>query len=271
MPTPTTTQLGSSVPAASPGSGLNEKTRQLLIRQNKELEKSAGKTATPAPATDSGKIDPYARAREVLRNQPNSTKDAPVSPAVAVPSPSAPASPAIVTPPPSVAVPQPAPATVPAAAVPSTQPSSEPNRNDAVLERAREILRQQKASSQTAVGTSVPATVTPAPAARTSAPAAVDTAVVHARALEALHAQEAAEKKTTPVAIAKPTVSSEKPTPVVKPTTPAQPVQNAPVVQAAPSVKTKKEKLADLLELYKADKITPSQYQEQRAKIIAEP
>jgi hypothetical protein len=281
MPTPTTTQLGSSVPAASPGSGLNEKTRQLLIRQNKELEKSAGKTPTPAPATDSGKIDPYARAREVLRNQPNSTKDAPVSPAVAAPNPSAPASPAIVTPPASAVVRQAAPAAVPAAVVSDAQPSSTPNRNDAVLERAREILRQQKASTQTAVGTVAPAAVTPAPAApvasqpapapRTAAPAAVDAAVVHARALEALHAQEAAEKKTTPVAVAKPTGSAEKPAPIMKPAAPAQPVQNAPVVQAAPSVKTKKEKLADLLELYKADKITPSQYQEQRAKIIAEP
>jgi hypothetical protein len=260
---------------------LNEKTRQLLIRQNKELEKSAGKTTTPAPATDSGKIDPYARAREVLRNQPNSTKDAPVSPAVAAPSPSAPASPAIVTPPPSVAVPQAAPATVPATVVSTSQPSPAANRNDAVLERAREILRQQKASSQTAIGTSAPSPVTlapaapvasqPAPTPHTAAPAAVDTAVVHARALEALHAEEAAEKKTTPAVVVKPEVSAEKPAPVMKPAAPAQPVQNAPVVQATPSVKTKKEKLADLLELYKADKITPSQYQEQRAKIIAEP
>ncbi|MDB6038905.1 MAG: hypothetical protein JWM99_2746, partial [Verrucomicrobiales bacterium] len=52
---------------------------------------------------------------------------------------------------------------------------------------------------------------------------------------------------------------------------PAPAVESTPIVQAAPAAKTKKEKLADLLELYKADKITPGQYQEERAKIIAEP
>lgn len=293
MPTPTVPALSSSVPAESPGSGLSEKTRQLLIRQNKELEKSAGKTATPAPANDSGKIDPYARAREVLRNQPNSTKDAPVSPSIAAPSASAPASPAIVAtpvPPPS-APEQVAPAALPSTVVvaPQTQPASD--RNDAVLERAREILRQQKASSQTVSATSTPATATSAPASpvsaqpvaapRTDTPAAVDTAVVHARALEALHAQENAEKKSAPPvaakstpAVQKPAPSSEKPATAVKPETvmkPAPTVQPSPVVQTAPAAKTKKEKLADLLELYKADKITPSQYQEERAKIIAEP
>lgn len=38
---------------------------------------------------------------------------------------------------------------------------------------------------------------------------------------------------------------------------------------AAP--KTKRQKLAELLERYKADKITPIQYHEERAKIVAEP
>jgi hypothetical protein len=35
--------------------------------------------------------------------------------------------------------------------------------------------------------------------------------------------------------------------------------------------KTKQQRLADLLELYKADKLTPAQYQAERAKIMAEP
>jgi len=41
---------------------------------------------------------------------------------------------------------------------------------------------------------------------------------------------------------------------------------------AAPATpKTKVEKLEDLLELYKADKITSADYQDQRAKLLAEP
>ncbi|MDB6037616.1 MAG: hypothetical protein JWM99_1457 [Verrucomicrobiales bacterium] len=287
-PVPATAVLSSSVPAEAPGSGLNEKTRRLLIRQNKELEKSAGKTATPAPASDSGQIDPYARAREVLRNQPNSTKDAPVSPSIATPSTSAPASPAIVvvTPPAAqLSAPvQAAPAALPSTVITTPQPPSSPDRSDAVLERAREILRQQKASNQTVTGNAAPPAVAPAPAAptasqptpplRTEAPAEVDTAVVHARALEALHAQENAEKKSIPPVATKPVPPAEKPVPVVKAPAVAKPapaVESTPIVQAAPAAKTKKEKLADLLELYKADKITPGQYQEERAKIIAEP
>jgi hypothetical protein len=43
----------------------------------------------------------------------------------------------------------------------------------------------------------------------------------------------------------------------------------APVVRKEPT--TKAEKLTDLLDQYKADKITPKQYQERRAKILAEP
>jgi hypothetical protein len=35
--------------------------------------------------------------------------------------------------------------------------------------------------------------------------------------------------------------------------------------------KTKQQKLSDLLELYKADKLTPAEYHAQRAKILSEP
>ena len=35
--------------------------------------------------------------------------------------------------------------------------------------------------------------------------------------------------------------------------------------------KTKQQRLAELLELYKADKVSPSEYHAQRAKILSEP
>ena len=43
----------------------------------------------------------------------------------------------------------------------------------------------------------------------------------------------------------------------------------APAAVAKPAPKTKKEKLADLLELYKDNSITPREYHEQRAMIMA--
>ncbi|MCL5095927.1 MAG: hypothetical protein M1608_00025 [Candidatus Omnitrophica bacterium] len=52
----------------------------------------------------------------------------------------------------------------------------------------------------------------------------------------------------------------------------AQPSSAAPAAKGALTAAQSKEKrLADLLELYKADKITPHEYHQQRAKILAEP
>jgi hypothetical protein len=69
---------------------------------------------------------------------------------------------------------------------------------------------------------------------------------------------------------------TERPKPVPKAskeaakTTKAAPAPaTAPAAPAGPL--TKREKLAELLERYKADKISPTQYQEERARILAEP
>jgi hypothetical protein len=40
---------------------------------------------------------------------------------------------------------------------------------------------------------------------------------------------------------------------------------------AAPAAGSKEARLQELLDQYRADQITPAQYQEQRAKIITEP
>lgn len=61
-----------------------------------------------------------------------------------------------------------------------------------------------------------------------------------------------------------PTVQQTTPTPLPVPTP-----EPAPTTPAAPQ--TKAERLAELNALYFADKITPAEYHERRAKIIAEP
>jgi hypothetical protein len=53
---------------------------------------------------------------------------------------------------------------------------------------------------------------------------------------------------------------------------PAAPTTAAPAApDTAGGPKTKQQRLMDLLELYKADKLTPAQYHAERAKILAEP
>lgn len=71
--------------------------------------------------------------------------------------------------------------------------------------------------------------------------------------------------------------ASDRPAPAPAPAALARdavtPPKNSPVIEN-PSIapgKTKEEKLADLLELYKADKVTPRQYQEERRKILFAP
>lgn len=71
---------------------------------------------------------------------------------------------------------------------------------------------------------------------------------------------QAKPQKTTP---SEPAVSTPS-TPVVTPSPAAAPEQPA-------GPKTKQQRLADLLEDYKADKMTPAQYQIERAKILSGP
>ena len=73
-----------------------------------------------------------------------------------------------------------------------------------------------------------------------------------------------------PAAPAKPSSAStavtSKPAPKASP---AKPAPAAPQQPAGP--KTKQQKLQDLLNAYRADKISPPEYQAERAKILAEP
>ena len=59
------------------------------------------------------------------------------------------------------------------------------------------------------------------------------------------------------------------PAAMATPAAPATPAEPAAPTTLAPG--SKEARLAELLQLYKADRITPTEYHEQRAKIIAEP
>lgn len=75
---------------------------------------------------------------------------------------------------------------------------------------------------------------------------------------------------TDPVPIVPPPQAAEAqptPAPAVQPT-PTLPVQPTPAPE--PPVRTREQKLADLLREYRAGTVTSQQYQEQRAKILAE-
>lgn len=134
-----------------------------------------------------------------------------------------------------------------------------------------------------------PVVVQPAPVAAPAqpAPAAVDDAQV-GRLREAVRARLALEtaNPTPPpqVVTHEPAVSTTKivapevstPAPVAAPVEPAPvvaPVVKAPVTMEAPALPisaSKEQRLANLLQQYKSDQITPQQYHEQRAKILAE-
>ena len=98
-----------------------------------------------------------------------------------------------------------------------------------------------------------PATPTIQPAAppvqsSPAGPSDADLAAIHAKALDVLHAAEASQ----PANVAP---------------------QNSPGT-TTPQVstgRTRKEKLSELNALYKADKVTPAEYHDRRAKILSEP
>ena len=116
-------------------------------------------------------------------------------------------------------------------------------------DKAVELLRQTISQSQSA----------PVAAPTPAAPAAVSSETPAATA-------------TTKVKPAKVTKSmssaSSKPAKVTAPTVPEV---AAPIVAQPAGPKSKQERLADLLEAYRADRVSPTEYHAERAKILAEP
>jgi hypothetical protein len=112
--------------------------------------------------------------------------------------------------------------------------------------------------------------VTPAPQATVPVPAGTDR---HEAAIQLLRATQATAS-TQPA----PTMAPGKPRTGGVPKSGARTAAPrgrdagqtaAPLPETGP--KTKQQRLADLLELYRADKMSPTEYQVERAKILAEP
>ena len=193
-----------------------------------------GLTAWADPDTES-----QIKAREALRKAMNQPPASPSAPAPARPAPAlvAPAAPAAAP----VAVP--APAAAPDAAYSGTVVMP-PRADPAVIEKAREALRQKMQET--------PAVEAPAKPAKPAKPAP-------------------APKPEKPAKLArpeKPEKSEVKAEPKPGKARPAlQPLQGPPSSLPA----GKEARLAELLKRYKADQITPQEYHTERAKILAEP
>jgi hypothetical protein len=198
---------------------------------------------TLPPAADS---DAIAKAREALRQKMTELQAQPVSqPAPAAkPLPVA-AQPVFATPP--------AVKTAPVAAQPVVAPTPAETEN---IAKAREVLRKkmQELETQPPVVKTVPA-----PAPMVAQPKPVEKPVVEKSI--SVKAQETAVK---PDVKPKTEKLSAKP---AKGLQPFQPIQGPPLSISA----DKQERLAELLRKYRADEITPEEYHQQRAKILAEP
>ncbi len=125
-------------------------------------------------------------------------------------------------------------------------------------------------------------TLAPQPAPETTAPAVVETAPAGPKPFNRLSPDEqqklleAERAELTRLNAAEQAAAPAKehmtPKPAVAKVTPAQPTPMpapAPAVMA-PAPASKEQRLNDLLQLYKADKITPYEYHQERAKILAE-
>jgi hypothetical protein len=189
--------------------------------------------------------DFQAKAREAMRQKMAElgTKPAPTNtPVPAPPQPVVPTTPVIVVPPPPVAPVVPPPAAVlatPAVPPPATVVTAPPQRASPELQaQALEALRQKKAE---------------------------------------LDAQEPTVAVKTPTAPMSPIAPAPMPMPKTRSTSTAAPVfptaTAAPQYPAVPTMLSgsKEQRLAELLQLYKSDRITPAEYHQQRAKILAEP
>jgi hypothetical protein len=187
------------------------------------------------------------RALEVLRQKIAEEKQKAPAPAPAVtnPGPTAPAK----APEPKVEVPVVEEKKEATPAKPAEE--SETPAQKRALEAVRKALEQDKASRASSAKPSRSPAVVASPAA-IAEPKIISKPVTTAK-----------EKK--PEVKKKPGTASVQKTEAAE-TTPAAPIAEIP---AGP--KTKQQRLAELLDNYNADKITPQQYHEERAKIVAEP
>jgi len=131
------------------------------------------------------------------------------------------------------------------------QPAS-PDLQDKALQLLRQTISEDRAR-----GAEAPRMANPPATHSMAAPAA------NATTAPAPTANPAKPRSTPKPARMAPKVNA--PPPEVQPA----PAPTMPEANAGP--KTKQQRLTELLELYKADKLSPPEYHAQRAKILAEP
>lgn len=236
----TSPKASASAPVAEPARpGLDNRTREIIQRQDREISRQA---ATPRRAQNARNLDPAAeaRAREVLRQQQEALGSQPGTPAPAE-------APAAASPAPVIATPSGAAPEIAAQPV-----VADPAYSKELEERARQIILERARSEQAAAAApSVAATPTPAPAQPAAQPPVAAKPTPSPKPASAAEAQQRALEASRPVENAAPTAAVEAP--------------------AAAGPKTKQAKLREITELYRADKLTPAEYHQRRAEILAEP
>jgi hypothetical protein len=214
---------------------------------------NAGLTAISAQTTTAQQN----RALEVLRQKIAEEKQkAPASvPTVTNAVPAAPTK-EIRAPEPKVEVPAVEEKTTAAPSKPVEESESPAQRR--ALEALRKAMEQDKASR--ASSTKPP-----------RSPAVKPTPVVAAEPKKTPKPVKTDEAKTIAAEAKKPKAKNNASKASVKKTEVVEATPAAPVAETPSGPKTKQQRLVELLEDYKADKITPQEYHEQRAKIVAEP
>jgi hypothetical protein len=212
--------------------------------------------------------DPQAieRAREAVRQKlrepqaPSQAAPLPPPAAVRTPAPAVTLKPTPLPPPP---VPKPATPAVTSTVTPVPAPMPKPTRTPTpapVVKSSAPVFQPMPAATPTA-SSSDKFMPLPAPA----------NSEADQKAEEALRQQMG--KKPSSVANEEPTMSASNQHPQSRPPTPKQRIRSLPAIGGPPTglSSAKEQKLAELLEQYKADQLTPDQYHAERAKILAGP
>ncbi len=226
------TESGVAAPAPVPTAS-KEALDKALEALRRTAAKSANASAMPQPA-----------AAPAPRMAPEPPKAPPVAPVAQRPM--APPQPQVAAP--TVAAPEPVPSPVMEKATPMNQKMSPAQRRaKEVLER---VLREQQ-SKEASTGTAKPSSTKPA---AKMAPA------------EKAPASKKASSASQP---SNPTATKKSTTTTKAPSIETAPVESALAESAGP--KTREEKLKELNQQYLDNKLTPAEYHERRAKILAEP
>jgi hypothetical protein len=293
--TPAPTVAVTPAPATVPNDAdVQERQRLALEVLRQQTAPTATQAPQAAPVGQSPAID--AQSAEILRRQDEEiarqlhTPPKPVQKPTPPPSAVIPSSTVTATPTPTATTVTPTATMTPSvtpAATPSNGPGSEAYTRQ-LEARAQELLHNNQAPTSTVTAAPTPTistpTVTPAPAptvrndqyatpsvnpapspqispatptiqpatptvqSSPAGPSDADIAAIHAKALDVLRATETSQPAN------------------VAPQN--SPVATTPQISTA---RTRKEKLSELNALYKADKVTPAEYHDRRAKILSEP